>query len=116
MFLRVTLLGILLLSVFGTETALAGSSFLSPAYKNLQQQKDTRKTTARLHPRGTESFWDTDGTEGDGDSNSVDIEFNVPFEIGVKITEREYQEYGQALEKMLQDILEENDKGIFNQV
>ncbi|XP_065605427.1 appetite-regulating hormone [Cyrtonyx montezumae] len=108
MFLRVTLLGILLLSILGTETALAGSSFLSPAYKNLQQQKDTRKTTARLHPRGTESFPDTDGTEGD--SNSADIEFNVPFEIGVKITEREYQEYGQALEKMLQDILEENNK------
>ncbi|OXB55789.1 hypothetical protein ASZ78_014332, partial [Callipepla squamata] len=81
------------------------------------QQKDTRKPTARLHPRGTGSLWDTDGTEGGGDGNSAGMEvcilqghFNVPFEIGVKITEREYQEYGQALEKMLQDILEENDK------
>uniref|UniRef100_A0A669Q0P8 Appetite-regulating hormone n=1 Tax=Phasianus colchicus TaxID=9054 RepID=A0A669Q0P8_PHACC len=108
MFLRVALLGILLLSILGTETALAGSSFLSPAYKNIQQQKDTRKPTGRLHRRGTESFWDTDETEGEDDNNSLDIKFNVPFEIGVKITEREYQEYGQALEKMLQDILEEN--------
>ncbi|XP_003210257.1 appetite-regulating hormone [Meleagris gallopavo] len=110
MFLRLALLGILLLSILGTETAQAGSSFLSPAYKNIQQQKDTRKPTARLHPRGTESFWDTDETAGEDDNNSVDIKFNVPFEIGVKITEREYQEYGQALEKMLQDIFEENAK------
>lgn len=44
------------------------------------------------------------------------LQFNVPFEIGVKITEREYQEYGQALEKMLQDILAENAEGIFKQV
>uniref|UniRef100_A0A8C9F4H8 Appetite-regulating hormone n=1 Tax=Pavo cristatus TaxID=9049 RepID=A0A8C9F4H8_PAVCR len=109
MFLRVTLLGILLLSILGTETALAGSSFLSPTYKNIQQ-KDTRKPTARLHRRGAESFWNTDETEGEDDNKSVDIKFNVPFEIGVKITEREYQEYGQALEKMLQDILEENAK------
>lgn len=36
MLLRVVLLGILLLSILGTETALAGSSFLSPAYKNIQ--------------------------------------------------------------------------------
>lgn len=38
------------------------------------------------------------------------LQFNVPFEIGVKITEEEYQEYGQTLEKMLQDILEDNAK------
>lgn len=43
------------------------------------------------------------------------LQFNVPFEIGVKITEKEYQEYGQALEKMLQDILEEDAKGNFKQ-
>ncbi|XP_072203516.1 appetite-regulating hormone [Excalfactoria chinensis] len=110
MFLRVTLLGILLLSILETETALAGSSFLSPAYKNIQQQKDTRKATARLHRRGTESFWDTDESEEEDNDNSVDIKFNVPFEIGFKITETEYQEYGQALEKMLQDILKENAK------
>lgn len=36
MFLRLALLGILLLSILGTETAQAGSSFLSPAYKNIQ--------------------------------------------------------------------------------
>lgn len=42
------------------------------------------------------------------------LQFNVPFEIGVKVTEEEYQEYGQTLEKMLQDILEENAKGTFN--
>lgn len=44
------------------------------------------------------------------------LQFHVPFEIGVKITEEEYQEYGQTLEKMLQDILKDNAKGTFNQI
>ncbi|NXC48246.1 GHRL protein, partial [Penelope pileata] len=111
MFLRGTLLGILLFSILWTETALAGSSFLSPAYKNIQQQKDTRKPTARLHRRGTEGFWGRGERQAEDDNNSIEIKFNVPFEIGVKITEGEYQEYGQALEKILQDIREENAKG-----
>lgn len=36
MFLRGTLLGILLFSILRTETALAGSSFLSPEFKKIQ--------------------------------------------------------------------------------
>ncbi|NXI71141.1 GHRL protein, partial [Anseranas semipalmata] len=111
MFLRGTLLGILLFSILWTETALAGSSFLSPEYKKIQQQNDPTKTTARLHRRGTGGLWDTDKTGAEDDNNSIEIKFNVPFEIGVKITEAEYEEYGQTLEKMLRDILEENAKG-----
>nr|AAQ56122.1 preproghrelin [Anser sp.] len=110
MFLRGTLLGILLFSILWTETALAGSSFLSPEFKKIQQQNDPAKATAKIHRRGTEGFWDTDKTGAEDDNNSVELKFNVPFEIGVKITEEEYQEYGQTLEKMLQDILEENAK------
>ncbi|NXF52164.1 GHRL protein, partial [Oceanites oceanicus] len=108
MFLRGTLLGIILFSILWAETALAGSSFLSPEYKKIQQQRDQKKPTAQLHRRGTEGFWDTDEAGAEDDSNSIEIKFNVPFEIGVKTTDDEYQEYGQALEKMLGDVLEEN--------
>ncbi|KAF1561639.1 UNVERIFIED_CONTAM: Appetite-regulating hormone, partial [Eudyptes pachyrhynchus] len=113
MFLRGTLLGIILYSILWTETTLAGSSFLSPEYKKTQSKKNP---TAQLHRRGTEGFWDTDEVGAEDDSNSTEIKFNVPFEIRVKITEKEYQEYGQALEKMLGDMLEENAKGTANQV
>ncbi|XP_050760757.1 appetite-regulating hormone [Gymnogyps californianus] len=109
MFLRSTLLGIILFSILWTETTLAGSSFLSPEYKKTQQ-RDPKKPTAQLHRRGTEGFWDTDEAGAEDDRNSIEIKFNVPFEISVKITEEEYQEYGQALEKMLGDMLEENAK------
>ncbi|KGL91524.1 Appetite-regulating hormone, partial [Charadrius vociferus] len=126
MFLRGTLLGIILYSILWTETTLAGSSFLSPEYKRTQQQKASKNPTAQLHRRGTEGSWDTDKAAAEDDSNSIEIKacifsscshtslrggFNVPFEIGVKITKEEYQEYGQALEKMLGDMLEENAKG-----
>nr|XP_009679423.1 PREDICTED: appetite-regulating hormone [Struthio camelus australis] len=110
MFLRGALLGILLFSVLWTETTLAGSSFLSPEYKKIQKQKDPKKPTTKLHRRGMEGFSDTDEAWAEDDSNSIEIKFNVPFEIGVKITEDQYQEYGQVLEKMLGDILEENTK------
>ncbi|NXN40609.1 GHRL protein, partial [Rhinoptilus africanus] len=111
MFLRGTLLGIILYSILWTETTLAGSSFLSPEYKRTQQQQAPKKPIAQLHRRGTEGFWDTDKVGAEDDSNGIEIKFNVPFEMGFKITEEEYQEYGQALEKMLGDMLEENTKG-----
>ncbi|KFV05645.1 Appetite-regulating hormone, partial [Tauraco erythrolophus] len=111
MFLRSALLGITLFGILWTETTLAGSSFLSPEYKRIQQQRDPKKPTAQLHRRGTEGFWDADEAVAEDDRNSVEIKFNVPFEIGVKITEREYEEYGQALENMLGDMLAENAKG-----
>uniref|UniRef100_A0A8C4U892 Motilin/ghrelin-associated peptide domain-containing protein n=1 Tax=Falco tinnunculus TaxID=100819 RepID=A0A8C4U892_FALTI len=95
LFLRGTLLGIILYIALWTETTLTGSSFLSPEYK-----KKYRKNPAQLHHQGTEAFWVT-----------IEIKFNVPFEIGVKTTEEDYQKYGQALEKMLGDKLEENAKG-----
>ncbi|NXW40946.1 GHRL protein, partial [Nyctiprogne leucopyga] len=111
MFLRSTLLGIVLFSILRTETTLAGSSFLSPEYKKIQQQTDSKNPPAQLHRRGTEGFWDTGDAGADNDRNSIEIKLNVPFEIGVKVTEEEYQEYGQVLEKMLGDMLEQSAKG-----
>ncbi|KFP72682.1 Appetite-regulating hormone, partial [Acanthisitta chloris] len=109
MFLRTTLLGIALYSILWTEAALAGSSFLSPEYKRQQQQREPKKAPAQLHRRGTEGFGDVG--EADDGSNRIEIKFSVPFEVGVKMTEEEYREYGQALEKMLGDMAEENAKG-----
>ncbi|NXE73000.1 GHRL protein, partial [Cochlearius cochlearius] len=116
MFLRGTLLGIILYSTLWTETTQAGSSFLSPEYKKAQQQKDQKNPRAQLQRRGTEGFWATNEAGAEDDSNSIEIKFNVPFEIGVKMTEEEYQEYRQALEKMPGNMLEENAKGTANQV
>ncbi|KAM6256885.1 appetite-regulating hormone [Porphyrio hochstetteri] len=110
MFLRSTLMGILLFSILWTETALAGSSFLSPEYRKTQQWKDPKGPPAQLHHRGTGGFWDTDEAGAGDDRHSIEIKFSVPFEMGVKVTEEEYQEYGQVLEKMLGDILKENPK------
>ncbi|NXC18334.1 GHRL protein, partial [Corythaeola cristata] len=73
MFLRSTLLGITLFSILWTETALAGSSFLSPEYKRIQQQRDQKNPTAQLHRRGTEGFWNTDEAEAEDDRNSIEI-------------------------------------------
>ncbi|GAB0194375.1 protein SEC13 [Grus japonensis] len=74
------------------------------------QQRYPKNPTAQLHRRDTEGFWETDEAGAEDDRSSIEIKFNVPFEIGVKITEEEYQEYGQALEKMLGDMLEETAK------
>ncbi|XP_019360216.1 PREDICTED: appetite-regulating hormone isoform X2 [Gavialis gangeticus] len=104
MFLRSALLGIFLFCILWTETTLAGSSFLSPEYPRTQQ-KDAKKLTTKLHRRGTEGVLDTDEKQAKGDSNEIEVKFNVPFEIGVKITAGQYQEYGQELERILEDIL-----------
>ncbi|CAM4596448.1 unnamed protein product [Caretta caretta] len=86
---------------------MAGSSFLSPEYQNTQQRKDPKKHTTKLNRRAAEGLLDADARQIEGD-NEIEIKLNVPFEIGVKITEDQYQEYGQVLEKILEDILAED--------
>ncbi|XP_006132884.1 appetite-regulating hormone [Pelodiscus sinensis] len=110
MFLRSTKMGILLLCILWTETAMTGSSFLSPEYQNTQQRKEPKKHT-KLNRRATQGFLDADARQAEGD-NEIEIKLNVPFEIGVKITEDQYQEYGQVLEKILEDVLAEDTKEI----
>ncbi|XP_053889678.1 appetite-regulating hormone isoform X2 [Malaclemys terrapin pileata] len=99
MFLRSTMLGILLICILWTETTMAGSSFLSPEYQNTQQRKDPKKHT-KLNRRAAEGFLDADARQAEGDNNEIEI----------KITEDQYQEYGQVLEKILEDILAEDTK------
>nr|XP_042705815.1 appetite-regulating hormone isoform X2 [Chrysemys picta bellii] len=74
-----------------------------------QQRKDPKKHT-KLNRRAAEGFLDADARQAEGDNNEIEIKLNVPFEIGVKITEDQYQEYGQVLEKILEDILAEDTK------
>ncbi|KAH1167946.1 hypothetical protein KIL84_003429 [Mauremys mutica] len=74
-----------------------------------QQRKDPKKHT-KLNRRAAEGFLDADARQAEGDNNEMEIKLNVPFEIGVKITEEQYQEYGQVLEKILEDILAEDTK------
>uniref|UniRef100_A0A8C6Z0Y7 Appetite-regulating hormone n=1 Tax=Nothoprocta perdicaria TaxID=30464 RepID=A0A8C6Z0Y7_NOTPE len=114
MLLRGALLGVLLFSALCAETVLAGSSFLSPEYKKIQRSSKPATTTTTLHRRSMEGFSDTTEAWAEDGSNSVEIKFNVPFEIGVKLTEEQYQEYGQTLEKLLGDVLEENQR--FNKI
>ncbi|TFK02624.1 coiled-coil domain-containing protein 151 [Platysternon megacephalum] len=74
-----------------------------------KQRKDPKKHT-KLNRRAAEGFLDADARQTEGDNNEIEIKLNVPFEIGVKITEDQYQEYGQVLEKILEDILAEDTK------
>ncbi|XP_067400486.1 appetite-regulating hormone [Emydura macquarii macquarii] len=113
MFLRSTMIGgILLICILWTETTMAGSSFLSPEYQNTQQRKDPKKQTTKLNRRAAEGFLDADARQAEGDTNEIEIKLKVPFEIGVKIAEHQYQEYGHVLEKILEDILAEDTKEI----
>ncbi|XP_066469079.1 appetite-regulating hormone [Tiliqua scincoides] len=105
---RAILLGIILVYSLWAETTLAGSSFLSPEQPRTQQRKVPPKPTPRVHRRDAEAFPDTHETEGD--TNNIEIKFKVPFEIGMRISEEQYKDYGQILEQFLEDILAEDNK------
>uniref|UniRef100_A0A8C8RM46 Appetite-regulating hormone n=1 Tax=Pelusios castaneus TaxID=367368 RepID=A0A8C8RM46_9SAUR len=117
MFLRSTMIGgILLICILWTETTMAGSSFLSPEYQNTQQRKDPKKQTPKLNRRAAEGLLDAGSSQAEGDNNKIEIKLNVPFKIGVKITEEQYQEYGQVLEKILEDILAKDTKALWQRL
>nr|XP_056702805.1 appetite-regulating hormone [Euleptes europaea] len=111
MFLRTTVLGMLLAFSLWPETAVAGSSFLSPEQPKTQQRKPPPKPATKLHRRDTDAVLDVDRIEGD--TNEIQLKFTVPFEIGMKVSEQ-YDKYGQLLEKFLEDILTEDTKDHIN--
>uniref|UniRef100_A0A8D0HLN5 Appetite-regulating hormone n=1 Tax=Sphenodon punctatus TaxID=8508 RepID=A0A8D0HLN5_SPHPU len=112
MFLQTSILGVLLICTLCTETTVAGSSFLSPEQsQSLFQRKESKKPTPKLHRRDAGGFSDSYERQTEGDCDEIELKFNVPFEIGVKVTEKQYQEYGQVLEKFLGDMLEKDAKG-----
>uniref|UniRef100_A0A670I7Q1 Appetite-regulating hormone n=1 Tax=Podarcis muralis TaxID=64176 RepID=A0A670I7Q1_PODMU len=112
MFIRNMVVGMLLICSLWTETTTAGSSFLSPEQPKTQQRKVSPKPTTKFHRRDAETFLDVHGSETERDSNEIEIKFTVPFEIGMKISEDQYKDYGPILEKLLEDILVEGNKAL----
>ncbi|XP_066556303.1 appetite-regulating hormone [Amia ocellicauda] len=104
MLLKSSVCGLLLICMLllVTENAQAGSSFLSPTQK--PQAKPIRKPIPRVTRRDSEGFVDI-LEDLYGEENKKEITFNVPFEIGITMSETEYQEYGPMLQKIMEDVL-----------
>ncbi|XP_048212234.1 appetite-regulating hormone [Perognathus longimembris pacificus] len=99
---------LLLLSVLWVDVAMAGSSFLSPEHQKAQR-KDSKKAPSKLQPRALEGWlWQEDPGQEDGAEDQ--LEFNAPFDVGIKLSGAQYQQHGQALGKFLQDVLWEEAK------
>ncbi|XP_077181402.1 appetite-regulating hormone [Paroedura picta] len=107
MSLRTAALAVLLVFLIWSETTAAGSSFLSPEPK-AQQRKPPPKPATKLHRRDVGTILDVHKTEGD--TNEIQIKLKVPFEIGMEVSEEQYNKYGQILEQFLEDIHTEDIK------
>ncbi|XP_013364548.1 PREDICTED: appetite-regulating hormone isoform X2 [Chinchilla lanigera] len=105
-----TLCSLLLLSVLWVDLAMAGSSFLSPEHRKAQR-KESKKPPAKLQPRALEDWLHPKGRgQEDKAEDELEIQFNAPFDVGIKLSGAQYQQHGQALGKFLQDILGEEAK------
>ncbi|KAI5174343.1 appetite-regulating hormone isoform X1 [Manis pentadactyla] len=101
-----TICSLLLLSVLWVDLAMAGSSFLSPEHQKVQQRKESKKPPAKLQPRALESwFLPEDGRQADGAEDELEMRFNTPFDVGIKLSGAQYHQHGQALGKVLRDSL-----------
>ncbi|XP_073900509.1 appetite-regulating hormone isoform X2 [Castor canadensis] len=106
-----TICSLLLLSVFWVDLAMAGSSFLSPKHQKVQR-KDSKKLPAKLQPRALEGWLHPeDRGQTEEEEDELEIRFNAPFDVGIKLSGAQYQQHGRALGKFLQDILWEEAKG-----
>nr|XP_016851477.1 PREDICTED: appetite-regulating hormone [Anolis carolinensis] len=117
MFIRSIIVGTLLVCSLWIETTVAGSSFLSPEQPKMQQRKVSQKSVTKFHRRDAEVALDVHGNEVKENRNEMEIKvtflaflshfylFTVPFEIGMKISEAQYKDCEQMLEKILEDIL-----------
>ncbi|ELW63486.1 Appetite-regulating hormone [Tupaia chinensis] len=107
-----TICALLLLSMLWVDSAAAGSSFLSPEHQKAQQKKESKKPPAKLQPRAAEgSLPPEDGSQAEGAEEELEIQFNTPFDVGIKLSGAQFQQHGQALGKFLQDILWEEAEG-----
>ncbi|XP_010617587.1 appetite-regulating hormone isoform X1 [Fukomys damarensis] len=104
-----TLCSLLLLSVFWVDLSMAGSSFLSPGHQKAQQRKESKQPPTKLQPRALEDWLRPEG-RGQAAEDELEIQFNAPFDVGIKLSGTQYQQHGQALEKFLQDIFGEEEK------
>ncbi|XP_032697537.1 appetite-regulating hormone isoform X2 [Lontra canadensis] len=100
-----TLCRLLLFSMLWMDLALAGSSFLSPEHQKVQR-KESKKPPAKVQPRALEgSLRPEDTSQVEGAEDELEIRFNTPFDVGIKLSGAQYHQHGQALGKFLQDIL-----------
>ncbi|XP_007652052.1 appetite-regulating hormone isoform X3 [Cricetulus griseus] len=105
-----TICSLLLLSVLWMDVAMTGSSFLSPEHQKAQR-KESKKPQAKLQPRSLEGWLHPEGRgQAEGTEEELEIRFNAPFDVGIKLSGAQYQQHGQALGKFLQDILWEEVK------
>ncbi|KAG9332646.1 hypothetical protein JZ751_014744 [Albula glossodonta] len=98
--------GILLICVLAVwmDCIQAGSSFLSPSLR--PQGKE--KKPPRVGRRDSEGILDLFGWRPNEEEDNQYITFTTPFEIGISMTEKEYQQYGEGLQKIVQDVLMNN--------
>nr|XP_019588252.1 PREDICTED: appetite-regulating hormone isoform X1 [Rhinolophus sinicus] len=100
-----TICCLLLVSVLWVDLAMAGSSFLSPEHQKAQR-KESKKPPAKLQPRELEGWLHPeDGSLVEGAEDELEIRFNAPFDVGIKLSGAQDHQHGQALGKFLQDVL-----------
>ncbi|XP_037657747.1 appetite-regulating hormone isoform X2 [Choloepus didactylus] len=105
-----TLCSLLLLTVLWANMARAGSSFLSPEYQKAQR-KESKKLLTKPQPRAIEGWpHPEDERQAEGAEDELEIQFNAPLDVGIKLSGAQYQQHGRALGKFLQDILWEEAK------
>ncbi|EDK99498.1 ghrelin, isoform CRA_b, partial [Mus musculus] len=105
-----TICSLLLLSMLWMDMAMAGSSFLSPEHQKAQR-KESKKPPAKLQPRALEGWLHPeDRGQAEETEEELEIRFNAPFDVGIKLSGAQYQQHGRALGKFLQDILWEEVK------
>ncbi|KAK2497895.1 hypothetical protein MC885_015377 [Smutsia gigantea] len=106
-----TICSLLLLSMLWVDLAMAGSSFLSPGHQKVQR-KESKKPPAKLQPRALEGWLRAeDGHQADGAEDELEMRFNAPFDVGIKLSGAQYHQHGQALGNFLQDSLWEEANG-----
>ncbi|XP_036986683.1 appetite-regulating hormone [Artibeus jamaicensis] len=95
---------LLLLSVLCMDLAVAGTSFLSPEHQKVPK-KESKKPPAKLKPRELQGWLrPEDGTQAEGAEDELEIRFDAPFDVEVKLSGTQDHQHDRALGKFLQDM------------
>ncbi|XP_060036218.1 appetite-regulating hormone isoform X2 [Erinaceus europaeus] len=100
---------LLLLGALCMDLAAAGSSFLSPEHQK-GQRKEPKKPPGKVQPRALEGWLRQE--EGVQDTeDELEIRFSAPFDVGLRLSGAQYEQHGEALREILQDVLWEEARG-----
>nr|BAM29299.1 ghrelin [Cynops ensicauda] len=111
MFLRVTVCSLMAVGFLLAQYTEAGSSFLSPADLHKPQPRKPARKIIPNNPQRRELDGVFDVYEKQPGDEEREIRFNVPFEIGVKMSATQYLDYGQLLQEILQGLFPDNTPG-----